>query len=162
MFRSCSRRNSLVHPAVLAVSALLLGVAFYWISRPQGTLAVLAQVPAAPFELPPLIESWLGWLPTATHVFAFSLLTWLALGGRHPAFACGLWGVINALFELGQALPVSVTAEFPDVLHIRSYFHNGVFDLLDLAACGFGAWLAWYLLRSQAQRNLRLVGQAVI
>ncbi len=123
---------------------------------------VLAQIPAAPFELPPLIASWLGWLPTATHVFAFSLLTWLALGGRHPVFACGLWCVINALFELGQALPASVTAEFPDVLNIHSYFHTGVFDLLDLAACGFGAWLAWYLLQSQARRNRRLLGKGVI
>jgi len=69
---------------------LLLGVALYWISRPPGNLIVLVPIPAALIELPPLFASWLGWLPTATHVFAFSLLTWLAIGGRHPGFACGL------------------------------------------------------------------------
>jgi hypothetical protein len=55
-----------------------------------------------------------------------------------------LWGGINALFELGQALPAVIIQRLPDLLNLQDYFSYGVFDPLDLAACGLGAGAAWF------------------
>ncbi len=73
-------------------------------------------------------------------------MTYLALGRRHALFACVLWGVINALFEIGQAVPAGTTGLLPDFLNLHTYFSRGVFDPLDLLACAMGAWAAWALI----------------
>jgi len=129
--------------------ALLAGLAFYWTTRPPDSALFLSLLPAFPPEVSSsLLTRWSGWLPTFFHVFAFALLTYLALGRRHPVFACVLWGVINALFEFGQALPAETLKNMPSWFNLRSYFSQGVFDPLDLVACGMGAWAAWTLIRS--------------
>ena len=132
--------------AFIALAALLLGISYYWLARPEHGLLLFPMLPTTKLLVPSLVAHWLGWLPTAAHVFSFSLLTWLSLGGRHPTFACVLWCVVNAGFELGQALPVGVIDRFPDILNIRNYLTNGVFDWLDLTACVVGAWAAWSVL----------------
>lgn len=134
---------------VIAATALLAGVAYYWLTRPTESALFLSLLPGfIPDQSSSFIPTWLGWLPTFFHVFAFSLLTYLALGRRHLLFACLLWSVINALFELGQALPADVLAVMPDLFNLRTYFNRGVFDPLDLVACAMGAWAAWTLGRS--------------
>ena len=133
-----------------AVIALLLGVAYYWFTRPQSSTAFLSLLPA--FRLTQnsiFFARWLGWFPTFAHVFAFTLLTYLALGRRNLLFACILWGGINALSELGQALPAEIIHLFPDVFNLQAYFSNGVFDPLDLSACVIGAWTANALVRKR-------------
>ena len=137
----------------IAVTALLAGVAFYWAGRPSGSALFLSLLPPSPpGQNSESFASWFGWLPTFAHVFAFSLLTFLALGRRHLLFACLMWGVINALFELGQALPAGTIQLLPDFLNFRSYFAHGVFDPLDLVACVAGAWAAWALVRKGESR----------
>jgi len=148
------RKFDIFHVAATAVIVLLLGTAYYWFTRPQGSAAFLSLLPAFPLDQnSSFIVQWLGWLPTFTHVFAFSLLTYLALGRRHILFASILWGVINALFELGQALPARIIQLLPDLFNLHAYFSNGVFDLLDLVACGIGAWAAWAFLLNQAVQH---------
>ena len=132
-----------------AVIALLAGVAYYWVTRPSGSALFLTLLPLFPEGLSPMsLTRWSGWLPSLFHVFAFALLTCLVLGRRHILFACLLWGVINALFEFGQALPAETLAGMPDLFNLRSYFSHGVFDPLDLVACMVGAWAAWALVRA--------------
>ena len=134
-----------------ALIVLLLGITYYWIARPQSSVAFLALLPAPPLdESPELVSRWFGWLPTFVHVFAFSLLTYLALGGSRLLFACILWGGINALFELGQALPLEAIQLLPDLHHLQVYFSTGVFDPLDLVACVMGAWAVWAIFGSRA------------
>lgn len=145
------RKFGICHLAATAVLVLLLGTAFYWFTRPQGSAAFLSLLPAYPLDQHvSLFARWLGWLPTFTHVFAFSLLTYLALGRRHLLFACTLWAVINALFELGQALPLGVIHLLPNFFNMRAYFSSGVFDWLDLGACVIGGWTAWLILHNRA------------
>ena len=69
------------------------------------------------------------------------------------ATGCTLWVVINALFELGQALPAQLVQHLPVPLKLRAYFTHGVFDPLDLAACAIGAWVAWIVLRNRTLQN---------
>jgi glycopeptide antibiotics resistance protein len=133
----------------VAMIALLSGLAYYWLTRPSDSAVFLSLLPAfTPWDTPILISRWLGWLPTFAHVFAFSLLTSLVLGRRHILFACLSWGVINALFECGQALPAEIIQRLPDVFNLHTYFSHGVFDPLDLGACVMGAWAAWALIRT--------------
>jgi len=132
-----------------AMIALLAGLAYYWAIRPAGSTVFLSLLPAfAPEYSSTLFTRWSGWLPTFIHVFAFALLTYLALGRRHALFACLLWGVINALFEFGQALPAETVEWMPELFNLRTYFSHGIFDPLDLVACVTGAWAAWALIRS--------------
>jgi hypothetical protein len=133
----------------VAMIGLLTGLAFYWLTRPSDSALFLSLLPAfSPGETPILISRWLGWLPTFAHVFAFALLTSLALGGRYLLFTCLLWATVNALFELGQALPAETIQLLPDFLNLHTYFIHGVFDPLDLVACMAGAWAAYALLRT--------------
>ena len=137
-----------------AVIVLLLGITYYWIARPQSSVAFLALLPALPLDhYPTYISQWFGWLPTFAHVIAFSLLTYLSLGRRHLLFACMLWGGINALFELGQALPTQIIQLLPDINSLQAYFSKGVFDPLDLVASVMGAWTVWAALGNRYERR---------
>ena len=140
--------------AATAVVVLLLGITYCWIARPQGNAAFLAFLPAFPLDHYPIFFSrWFGWLPTFTHVCAFSLLTYLALGSSHMLFACMLWGGINALYELGQALPLEIIQLLPDIYNVQACFSKGVFDPLDLAACVMGASAAWAIFGNRASQQ---------
>jgi hypothetical protein len=141
-------KSGTIRMAATAGITLLLGIIYYWLARPLDSASFLALMPAPPLALTPaFFARWLGWLPTFVHVFAFSLLTWLTLGRRHVLFSCILWGVVNALFELGQALPVSLLQYLPESMNLRTYFSYGVFDPLDLSACVIGSWVAFVILR---------------
>jgi hypothetical protein len=132
-----------------AMTALLAGLAYYWATRSTDSTMFLSLLPASvPEQSSTFFTRWSGWLPTFVHVFAFALLTYLALGRRNALFACMLWGVINTLFEFGQALPTETLEHMPDLLNLRTYFSRGIFDPLDLVACVMGAWAAWALIRS--------------
>ncbi len=71
-------------------------------------------------------------LPTFLHVFAFSMLTWLLLGLRHPLFSTLLWAGINLFFELLQLLSERDAAVLPSIL--QTYAARGTFDIADIAA----------------------------
>jgi hypothetical protein len=145
-----ARKFDFLYVVSIASITLLLGIAYYWFTRPHDSALFLALLPESSADRDlSFLSHWLGWLPTFLHVFAFSLLTFLALGRGHLLFACMLWGAINALFELGQAMPPGYTGLLPDLLNIHSYFAHGVFDPLDLIACIVGAWAAWFIARNR-------------
>ena len=134
-----------------AIIAMLAGLAYYWFTRPSGSTAFLAFLPAFPSDQDSaFFGRWFGWLPTFTHVFAFTLLTYLALARRHILFACLLWAGINILFELGQALSPEMIRLLPDIFNLHSYLSRGIFDPLDLVASVIGAWAAWEIVHRLA------------
>ncbi len=142
------------HITVTALATLLLGAIYYWLARSHNSAVFLSLLPALPLKLNFLfLSSWLGWLPSFIHVFAFSLLTYVVLGHRHILFASILWGTINGMFEMAQALPVKIIQQLPEFLNIRSYFVHGVFDPLDLGACFIGAWAAWMICHKRTLRD---------
>ncbi len=139
----------------LAVAALLLGALFYWAGRPGASAAFLALLPASPFADWMGWSHGLGWLPSFLHVFAFSLLTWVALGRRQPALACAIWLVTNVVFELAQGLPLAVIEQLPDIFNLRAALRAGVPDPLDLFACVLGAVTAWIVVCSPGKHASR-------
>jgi hypothetical protein len=99
-----------------------------------------------------------GWLPSFTHVYAFSLVTatFLTPARRAMPTACVSWWAIDSMFELGQhpalapmiaaALP-GWFAEVPLLDHAASYFLDGTFDVCDMLAVTAGALVAALTLR---------------
>ena len=149
------RKSGISHVLAIASIALLIGVVFYWFTRAHNSAVLLSILPAIPLnEHLSFFTQWLGWLPSFIHVFAFSLLTYWALGRRHILFSSVLWGLINILFELGQALPPRLIQLLPDVVNLQSYLTHGVFDIFDLLACVMGAWAAWAISHKHNLANM--------
>lgn len=136
-----------------AAAALLTGVVLYLVDR-GGDVYFLASLHGAAESLPPIFGRLGQYLPSALHVYAFILLTTVCLP-RGPGYllaACLSWLTIEWLFELGQhpLLQNRVSALIPDWFEkvplleaSGSYFVNGRFDPLDLAAGAVGTGAAW-------------------
>jgi len=135
-------------------ASLALGSAVYLLGRDWSTVYLLHWV-AGGQRVGPLLElgRWGGSAPSFAHAYGFSLLTAFLLGGGSGAAAraCGLWAVLDGLFELGQqpewaaALPPlpPFLARVPVVENFNAYFQQGHFDVLDLVAIVAGCGAAW-------------------
>lgn len=112
----------------------------------------------------PFLEGWLGRFggcaPTFIHVAAMSLLTAGVLGGtaRVAWVAALAWVSTDIVFELGQheLLRVHLIGAVPEWLErawlidrTRSYFLNGTFDAMDIAAALLGGLTALALMLRQ-------------
>ncbi len=159
-------RTSLL--AGLAVSAsLALGSTVYLLGRDWSTVYILQWAAEAQHAGPLLdLGSWAGWAPSFAHAYGFSLLTTVLLGGGRAAatWACGMWGALDGLLELGQrpgwaaALPPLPDAfpGIPILENVTAYFQRGHFDVLDLVAIAAGcgaAWLTASLISRSANRR---------
>ncbi|MFQ5990676.1 MAG: PQQ-dependent sugar dehydrogenase, partial [Candidatus Methylomirabilales bacterium] len=150
---------------VLGLAVLLLGTLVYVLDRPPER----AFVPNAfsLFENTPFVFGRLGQsLPTFAHVFAFSLLTAVLLGGgkRKTIAICLGWMATEAAFELGQhpalahGLVALIPSWFEQVLILEktdSYFLRGTFDPADIVTIALGA-LAAYVVIQKAPKNVGL------
>ena len=136
-----------------AAVALLAGVAIYLVDR-QADVYFLSDLSLPAISLPPLFGELGRHLPSALHVYAFILLTVICLprGQRYLVAACSSWLAIECLFELGQhpVLQHRVTALVPQWFDgvplleaSETFFINGRFDQLDLAAAAVGTVAAW-------------------
>lgn len=154
----------------LGLAALLLGTLVYLTDRPPGSavwipealhLGALSQAAG----WPSVFGAWGGNLPSFAHAMAFSILSGLLFAGRRAAIrACLFWATTDAVFELLQhpalaqptaALLREVFGTGPVALPLSTYFLNGRFDTLDLAASTLGATAAFaVLLALQSDRCL--------
>ncbi len=142
--------------ALYAGAVLALGAGVYLLARDWSTVYLLQGLAAAGPD-GPLVDAgrWGGSLPSFAHVFAFSLLTALLLGGGagRTGLACAFWAVVDGLFELGQlpALALAATpltdrlAGLPVLGNLGPYLQRGQFDVLDLLAIAAGAAGAWFI-----------------
>ncbi len=103
-------------------------------------------------------------LPAFFHVLGFSLITAAFTTGtrRQCALICFGWFAINAILELGQKFKetaVQLTPAFFDHLPFlestRAFFQKGTFDVLDIAAAGAGAAVAFLMMRLTAKNSRR-------
>ncbi|MEW8254229.1 MAG: hypothetical protein AB2747_07740 [Candidatus Thiodiazotropha taylori] len=141
-----ARNGSLI---AFALCSLLLGLFYYWLLRAPDSALLLSVIPGnRAIAVDPSLAASLGWLPTFLHVFTFSILTVLVLGDRTINFSCALWAIVNAGFEIGQALPNDLIFRLPEFLNLHQYLVSGTFSYLDLLACLLGAVAAWLLLGS--------------
>lgn len=139
--------------ALLALAVLVLGTLVYALDRAPGT-AVLWPRALTRQGGAPVFGAIGGSLPSLAHAFAFSLFSALVLPWRRAwqAGACIGWGVVDALFEIGQhrALSGPLGELLPP---LAAYFRRGTFDALDVAAGFVGAALAYGLLRRFARER---------
>lgn len=132
-------KSGIFHALAIASIALLIGEIFRCFIRPQNDAAFLALLTDLPLnEHLSFLIQWPGWLPSFIYFFAFSLLSYWALGLRHLLFFSLLWCAINSLFRLGQALLPGMIRLLPDAINIQSYQAHRVFDMFGLLACLMG------------------------
>ena len=136
-----------------ALSALLLGLAFYLLMRPAESVYLFSGLSVLPGHHLALLGKAGQWLPSAIHAYVFILLTVVAVGnGPRVIYASALlWLSIGWLFEWGQYPAVAEQvleiipewfSQVPILENSRNYFQNGSFDYLDLLATFLGALAA--------------------
>ncbi len=119
-----------------AFGALLLGLVFYLLFRPEESAPLLRLLPRVS-NVPHAnaLAFSLNWLPSFIHVFSFSLMTWFTLGRRYALLSASIWCAINLFFEFVQYNP--------EYLKMLSTYYGGTFDTADVFACLSGAAAAW-------------------
>ena len=128
----------------LSIFTLLLfamGIFYYWLVRDTTLISSFLNLShykkfAIPFRI--------DWFPSFVHQFTFIIFTWLALEKDYLWFPLYFWFIINSLFELGQALPVSYTNELPKVL--KNYFQYGTYSHTDMLALIMATLLAYMII----------------
>lgn len=152
--------------ATLAFSALILGMAVYYLDRQPERVYFLAHWVSSAGETGSFFGDIGNHLPTAIHVFAFILLTAVivAPSRRFAAAICVAWLGIDSLFEIGQ-IPViaqGIASRVPDWFHgvpfvenTSEYFLSGTFDVLDLGAIAAGALAAFLTLVLTASKEIK-------
>ncbi len=154
MVRFCCSKIGL---GIFSIISLVIGVLLYLITRKLDSLYLsnALHFHNLPAWFPNLISDELkllfGSLPTAIHVFSFSILTALSLGlkERNILTACIIWAVINIGFEAIQILdscPLIFQAENIFNYTLCAYISNGVFDWFDVASALIGAAFAYVLM----------------
>lgn len=150
--------------AWLAGAALAAGVLVYLLDRPSGSAYFLPPGWSFFTSTHGIFGGLGGVLPDSAHVYAFSLLTAVALGAapRTVTASSFLWWAIDMLFELGQhpAISPHVVAATPGwfngipfLENTAAYFARGTFDPADLVAVSLGAFAAWMTLVCLRQRQ---------
>jgi len=140
----------------LGLVALALGLLVYAVDRDPNrsawmpaTLALAKRGSLGP---------WAGWVPSLLHSMAFGLFSAAALPARSWAAGFGAlsWGLVNAVFELGQYPAAAqvlaghledMSGQWTWARWLAAYFARGRFDPMDIAASLAGAVMAATLLR---------------
>jgi hypothetical protein len=143
-----------------ALLALIAGVALYLLTRPAQSVYFLQAVPFPIGIHNPLPCPLCGALPSLLHVYAFILLSAIALqpkSRRQLIAICLTWSGIEVAFELGQIDRIALMIhnvlptwfqEIPLLSITGNFFLLGIFDPLDLLSIGLGALAAYRLLLS--------------
>lgn len=131
-----------------AAAALLVGLSVYSLDRGPGAAQWVPPLGVA--AVPGLLGAAGGWVPSAVHAYAFSVLTVLAIGPvttRCAIATCAAWALVDALAECVQhpALAphaLQALAGLPGALPLLRYVAGGTFDARDVLAAAGGALLA--------------------
>ena len=150
---------------LIGVIVLLLGSFIYLVDRPpdQTYFVYTSPVKITLFNtLPNVFGSIGGSLPECIHVFSFIMITagLLFCNRRGYLIICLSWFLLDAAFEVGQHFTTWPSKIIPDwftgipfLETTESYFLHGTFDFIDLAAIGFGAMIAYFVLLTTSKRR---------
>ena len=155
-----------------AALALAVGVAVYLLDRPPGSAYLLPLSWGLYGGGQTFFGSLGGSLPSLLHAFCFSILTSLVLPRTvgWTALACGSWGLLETLLEVGQhprlapLLAGLIGDRFqgvPVLDHLGRYFTQGVFDPLDVVLGLGGAGLACIVLYRATGPTSRLLSASI-
>ncbi len=100
------------------------------------------------FREPTIVANWLGidtynvfssyakyfnWYPSFSHVFFFSVITWLGFDRCYENLSIGIWVFLNLLFELMQGKsPLLTTSWLP--LNTQEILSSGTYANEDIVA----------------------------
>jgi len=132
-------KNSFSWDIVLAISVFIGGLLFYALLRPPTIVANWLKIRDLHIN-----TSWLtyvNWFPSFSHVFSFTLLTWIVLNRTKKNFSLFLWVTLNLLYEWGQLS----SKLLPPLL--QKYFITGTFDIYDVLAIFCGGLMALVVMR---------------
>jgi hypothetical protein len=102
-------------------------------------------------------------LPAFLHAFSFILITGGLVSYRKRGYLiiCLCWFVVDGVFELGQKFDSWASKTIPDwfaglpvLENTESYFLQGTFDVIDLAAITLGALIAYFVLSATNKRRV--------
>ena len=159
-------RNAINTRQVLfGLAALFVGSSVYLVDRPPDQTYFLYGSDtwiSLYHVLPNLCGIFGGTLPAFIHIFAFILISaGIASSGRKGCLVvCVSWFFVDCAFELGQkysALSLSITPDWfagiPYLEACESFFREGTFDPLDVAAMALGALAAYFVLAMTMTRE---------
>lgn len=150
---------------LFALFMLAAGAGVYLFDRPPGSAYLLPLSWSLHAGGETFFGAIGGSLPSLVHAFSFSILSSLALPRRigWSALACGGWGLLETLLEVGQharLAPLFASAigdrfqQIPVLDHLGRYFTNGVFDSTDVMLGICGAVLAFIVICLSRFRNI--------
>lgn len=104
------------------------------------------------FREPTIVANWLGintynvfssyakyfnWYPSFSHVFFFSVITWLIFDRCYENLSIGIWVFLNLLFELMQGKsPLFITSWLPS--NTQEILLSGTYAYEDIVAIIIG------------------------
>ena len=150
---------------LIGVIVLLLGSLIYLIDRPpdQTYFVYTSPVKITLFNTIPKVFGFIGGsLPECIHVFSFIVITagLLFCNRRGYLIICLSWFLLDAAFEVGQHFTTWPSRIIPDwftgipfLENTESYFLQGTFDFIDLAAIAFGTMIAYFVLLTTNKRR---------
>jgi len=143
---------------LFGIFLLSIGALIYLIDRPPDQSYIIFSLPfqLSFYDVTPSLFGTIGnFLPHFLHVSAFILITagLLNCGKKGYLAICLFWLVVDVGFELGQkysTIAVSLVPDWFDGIFLlentRSYFLNGTYCHLDMAAIIAGSVLAYMFL----------------
>jgi hypothetical protein len=150
---------------LIGVMALLFGSLVYLIDRPpdQTYFVHTSSINISLHTTLPNLFGLIGnSLPAFIHVFSFVLLTagFVSYRKRGYLIICLCWFLVDCAFELGQRFSSWSLKMIPDWFagipllgNTETYFLQGTFDFLDLAAIALGALMAYFVLLTTSKRR---------
>ena len=151
---------------LIGVIVLLLGSFIYLVDRPpdQTYFVYTSPVKITLFNTIPKVFGFIGGsLPECIHVFSFIVITAGLLFCNRSGYLiiCLSWFLLDAAFEVGQKFTTWPSKIIPDwftgipfLETTESYFLQGTFDFIDLAAIGFGTMIAYFVLLTTRRRRV--------
>jgi hypothetical protein len=162
-----SRINSL--QVLIGLGGLLLGTLVYLVDRPpdQTYFVYSSPINISLFKIMPILFASIGnSLPEFIHVFSFILITAGLIFCRKRGYLiiCLSWFLIDCAFEMGQKYSTWSSRIIPDwfagipfLENTKSFFLQGTFDFIDLAAIALGTVIAYFVLLITNKTKMRVM-----
>jgi hypothetical protein len=143
---------------LIGLTVLILGTLIYLTDRPPDQTYFLYKSSlniSLHNTLPNLFGTIGNNLPSFIHVFSFILITAGIISSKKNGYiiVCAGWFLIDLIFELGQAYSSLVLKNIPDwfsdvpfLENSKTYFFQGTFDVIDLAAVLIGSLTGYLVL----------------
>jgi hypothetical protein len=154
---------------LIGLGGLLLGTLVYLVDRPpdQTYFVYSSPINISLFKIMPILFASIGnSLPEFIHVFSFILITAGLIFCRKRGYLiiCLSWFLIDCAFEMGQKYSTWSSRIIPDwfagipfLENTKSFFLQGTFDFIDLAAIALGTVIAYFVLLITNKTKMRVM-----